>query len=206
MANLLIINGFQPNPVSAGRLNAALVERARRFAKERNAGVSLTQAAGDYDLETEIEAHLAAEVIVFQFPLNSMGAPWSLKKYLDEVYTAGMDGRLSRGDGRSRRDPKRNYGTGGSLAGRKYMLSLTCNAPREAFDAPDEPLFRGAGLDDLLLPLHANARFFGLEPLKTFAMFDVTKNPQIELDFERFEAHLQTEIAPCLSDGRSGRA
>lgn len=70
------------------------------------------------------------------------------------------------------------------------MLSLTFNAPGEAFNDEDQYLFRGKSVDDLFFPMHMNFRFFGMEPLETFACYDVLKNPQIEKDFERFDAHI----------------
>lgn len=199
MANILIINGHGPHAASPGRLNAALVERAARFAAAQGAAVRIVEAAKAYDVDAEVDAHLWADVLLYQFPLNSMGAPWVLKKYLDEVGTAGMDGRMTRGDGRSRTAPKSNYGGGGTLGGRRYMVSVTLNAPHEAFDAPDEYLLQGAGLDDLLFPFHVNSRFFGLSPLKTFSAYDVQKNPEIERDFARFDAHLANELGAVLT-------
>ena len=96
MANILLINGHQPFPTSPGKLNAFYLERARaRFASEGHA-TRLVRTSEAYDLETEVESQQWADLIFLQFPVNSMGAPWSLKKYLDEVYTAGMDGRLVR--------------------------------------------------------------------------------------------------------------
>ena len=94
------------------------------------------------------------------------------------------------GDGRTPEAPKENYGMGGALTGTKYMLSVTFNAPREAFDDASEPFFEGGSVDDLLRPMHLNARFFDMAPLPTFAAFDVMKNPEIEADFARFDAHL----------------
>ena len=38
--------------------------------------------------------------------------------------------------------------------------------------------------------MHLNFKFFGMQPLVTFACFDVMKNPDIENDFMRLEAHL----------------
>ena len=35
-----------------------------------------------------------------------------------------------------------------------------------------------------------NFRFFGMEPIETFACHDVMKNPDIANDLVRFEAHL----------------
>ena len=109
---------------------------------------------------------------------------------MDEVYTVGMGGQLSNGDGRSAAAPKANYGMGGKLAGTRYMISATLNAPAEAFDDPAEPFFEGMSLDDLLRPVHLNAKFFGMTPLPTFGAFDVIKNPDIENDFRRLEEHL----------------
>lgn len=195
MPNVLILNGHHPYAFSPGGLNAALVERARAFFEVRGDAVRVVETAAAYETETEIANHQWADIIVMQFPVNWMGVPWSFKKYQDDVYTAGMDGRLCAGDGRSADMPKANYGTGGTLTGKRYMLSVTFNAPREAFDAAGEYLFQGRSVDDLLLPLHMNARFFGLQKCRTFAAFDVMKNPEIEQDFARFDALLAESFA-----------
>ena len=153
-----------------------------------------TAVTDDWDTDSEIESLLWADLVFCQFPLNSMGPPWSLKRYLDVVFTAGMDGRLAKGDGRSRKDPTKQYGSGGCMAGTRYMLSTTLNAPRAAFDNPDGDLFQGRSIDDLLAPLHINFAFFDMKPLPTFAAFDVSKNPQIEADFQRFDKHLADHL------------
>lgn len=75
------------------------------------------------------------------------------------------------------------------------MLSLTLNAPKEAFNDPDQWFFEGKTIDDLFWPMHLNFKFFGMEPLETFACFDVMKNPDIENDFQRFSAHLKQQFA-----------
>ena len=95
----------------------------------------------------------------------------------------------------SRGDPDRHYGSGGTLTGKQYMLSLTFNAPAAAFDDSRQFLFQGKGVDELFFPMHMNFRFFGMEPLKTFACFDVLKNPRVEEDFARYRQHLQREFA-----------
>ena len=112
MTNVLIVNGHQPFPTSPGTLNSAFVERARRIFEAADWNIRTTHVADGWDTEEEVANQLWAGQILFQFPLNSMGLPWPLKRYLDEVYTAGMDGRLSKGDGRSRKDPSRQYGSG----------------------------------------------------------------------------------------------
>ena len=151
----------------------------------------VTTVAEGYDANAEVESHVWADTVIMQFPVNWMGVPWSFKRYMDEVFTVGMDGRLTNGDGRTPEAPKENYGMGGSLTGTKYMLSVTFNAPRETFDDASEPFFEGGSVDDLLRPMHLNARFFDMTPLPTFAAFDVMKNPQVEHDFERYRSHLK---------------
>ena len=185
MNKILILNGHQPYPFAKGELNKALVERAQSYIEASGYQVRVTTIADGYDVDAEVASHQWADAIIHQFPVNWMGVPWSFKKYMDEVYTAGMDGRLCVGDGRTAESPKTNYGMGGTLKGKKYMLSVTFNAPQEAFDDPSEPFFQGDSVDDLLRPVHLNAKFFALTPLPTFAAFDVMKNPDIENDFAR---------------------
>lgn len=199
MSNIFIINGHQPYTFAKGELNSTLTHRAKIYLEDAGHQVRLIEVSKGYDVEKEVENHQWADVIIMQYPVNWMGVPWVFKKYMDEVYTVGMDGRLTEGDGRSPEDPKENYGTGGSLRGKKYMLSLTFNAPREAFDDPTQYFFAGVSVDDLMEPMHLNAKFLGMTPLPTFAAFDVMKNPEIEADFERFNAHLK-KLFPAMAE------
>ncbi|MEO1656460.1 MAG: NAD(P)H-dependent oxidoreductase [Pseudomonadota bacterium] len=191
MSNVFIINGHQPYPFAKGELNAALAKKAEEFFLSRGDNVRSTAVAQGYTTDDEIEKHQWADIVVMQFPVNWMMVPWVFKQYMDEVYTAGMDGRLCVGDGRAADKPKANYGMGGSLAGTQYMLSTTLNAPYEAFDDVAEPFFEGLSLDELLRPVHLNAKFFGMSQLPSFGAFDVMKNADIENDFQRFDAHLE---------------
>ena len=190
MQNVFIINAHQPWPFSEGRLNRTMAEKAETHLQSKGYIVQTTTMQEDYGIEKEIEKHMWADTLILQTPCNWMGVPWTFKKYMDEVYTAGMDGRMCNGDGRSREDKSKQYGSGGTLAGKQYMLSLTYNAPLEAFDDPDQEFFNGRGVDDLFWPMHLNFKFFGMTPLKTFACYDVLKNPDVGNDFVKFEAHL----------------
>jgi modulator of drug activity B len=188
--NVFIINAHQHYPFSEGKLNAALVDRAKSILSDMGYAVQVTTMRDEYAVATEIEKHRWADTVIVQSPCNWMGMPWSFKRYMDHVYTAGMSGELCNGDGRTAQDPENGYGTGGTLKDTRYMLSLTFNAPRAAFDDSEQWFFAGKGVDDLFLPMHLNFRFFGMQPLETFACYDVMKNPDIESDFRRFEAHL----------------
>lgn len=189
MKHVFIINGHQEYPFSSGKLNASLVRKAEGILGENGYEVKVTATAEPYKVEEEIEKFKWADIVILQMPINWMSGSWSCKKYIDDVWTVGMMGELSDGDGRYSAAPKKNYGMGGRLKG-KYMLSVTANAPKEAFNNPDEHFFEGISEDDLLLHIHLNFKWLGLEPLPTFMAYDVMKNPEVENDFKRFEEHL----------------
>ncbi|MBU77567.1 MULTISPECIES: NAD(P)H-dependent oxidoreductase [unclassified Pseudoalteromonas] len=189
MKNVLILNAHHYYPFSEGKLNAALIEKADAFFQAKGYQTRVVNTQDEFDVETELENHQWADIVFLQSPINWMGMTWSFKKYMDEVYTAGMGGALCHGDGRHQDNPKANYGKGGTLNNTQYMMSLTLNAPAESFaDATD--FFEGKSVDDLVFPMHMNFKFFGMQGLPTFACYDVMKNADIDSDFARFEKHL----------------
>ena len=190
MKNVFVINAHEEYEFSKGKLNQALTEMALEHLKASGYETRLTTMKDDWQVDAEIEKHTWADAVLLQSPVNWMGVPWSFKKYMDFVYSFGMDGRLCQGDGRTRSDPNRQYGTGGTLGETKYMLSLTFNAPAESFNDAKQEFFGGLSIDDLFRPMHLNFAFFGMQPLPTFACYDVMKNPQIESDFQRYRQHL----------------
>lgn len=100
--------------------------------------VKHTKADAFTDVNAELEKHTWADTIIIQMPMNWMGVPWTMKKYIDEVYIGGMQGKLCKNDGRSSSSPKSNYACGGLLNNSKYMLYVTANASKEAFNDPKE--------------------------------------------------------------------
>ncbi|CAH7472469.1 NADPH:quinone oxidoreductase MdaB [Vibrio chagasii] len=194
MSNVLIINAHEPSPFSEGKLNASLVDKAVTLLEQKGHSVRVVTMQEEWVVDEQLAHFEWADRVILQSPVNWMTIPWSFKKYMDEVFTAGMGGALCAFDGRSADEPTRNYGTGGARINTKYMLSLTFNAPKESFDDQDEFLFQGKGVDDLMFHMHANFRFFGMSALPTFACYDVMKNSDIESDFARFEAHLDEQF------------
>lgn len=194
MSNVLIINAHHYYPFAEGKLNQSLVDQAEKKLTQKGHTVQIVHTEQEYDVQTELEKHQWADIILLQTPMNWMMVSWSFKKYMDDVFTAGMQGALCEGDGRHRDNPKKGYGTGGTMKGKKYMLSITMNAPQEAFNDPNEYLFKGKSVDDLWLPMHANFGFFDMQPLPTFVCYDVMKNAEAEKDFKRFEEHLDTNF------------
>lgn len=105
MKNVLHINAHQPYPFSEGKLNETLTELAITVLQENDYHVKTTKTAEQYVVNDELEKHQWADCIILQTPVNWMGVPWSFKKYMDEVYTAGMGGELCEGDGRTTEKP-----------------------------------------------------------------------------------------------------
>ncbi|MBN3745147.1 MULTISPECIES: NAD(P)H-dependent oxidoreductase [Burkholderia] len=194
MSKILIINGAKRFPPSNGSLNHKFARVATEHLVGLGHSVSTIVVDDGYDIEQEVQKIAQSDVIIYQMPAWWMGAPWTIKKYLDEVFTTGY-GVLYASDGRTRSDPARKYGSGGLLHGKRYMLSLTWNAPLEAFNDPDQ-FFEGVGVEAVYLPFHKANQFLGLEPIPSFIANDVEKNPQIEADLDRFAAHLDEHFRP----------
>lgn len=190
--NVLLINAHHAYPGwSEGGLNAAVHAVAKGFFTGRGDEVVETIVDAGYDVAEEEAKHLAADLVILQTPANWFSAPWTWKKYVDEVfnYTLGTQ-RMLTGDGRTRSDLSIPYGSGGLMKGRRFLVSSTWNAPAAAFDNPDNPVFRGRSLADALSDITATYRFCGYEILPEFAILDVFKNPQIEADLQRYVEHL----------------
>ena len=188
MSNVLIINGAKPFLFAKGELNNMFATLAGEHLTALGHSVSTTVVDAPYSIDEEVQKIANSDVIIYQMPGWWMGEPWIVKRYIDEVFSAGH-GVLYASDGRSRTDASKKYGSGGLLQGKKYMLSLTWNAPLEAFDDPEQ-FFHGVGVDGVYLHFHKVNQFLGLEALPTFIANDVEKNPQIEQDIANYRRHL----------------
>ncbi|AIU87043.1 NAD(P)H-dependent oxidoreductase [Pectobacterium odoriferum] len=193
MQNILLINAGKSFAHSKGELNHTLTDAAASFLRDKGHDVRVTVVDNGYDIKQEIQNYLWADTIIYQMPGWWMDTPWILKKYIDEVFTAGH-GSLYASDGRSRSDVSKKYGSGGLLQGRKYMLSLTWNAPLEAFDDPEQ-FFHGVGVDGVYLPFHKANQFIGLSPLPTFICNDVMKAPDVPTYLANYRQHLDEHFS-----------
>lgn len=189
MSKILIIDGGKQFSHSGGELNHLMTSVAKEHLTEMGHQVSVTLADSDYNVEDEIEKFLSSDCIIWQMPGWWMGAPWTVKRYMDEVFTGGH-GVFYENDGRTRHDLSKKYGSGGLLADKQYMLSLTWNAPLEAFDDPAQ-FFGGVGVDGVYLHFHKANEFIGLKAMPTFIANDVVKSPDIASDIIRYRKHLK---------------
>ena len=193
MNNILIINAHQfYENFSEGKLNSAMVDIAKNEFLKKDYQVKTTTIDAGYDINEEVEKHLWADIIITQSPVYWFNTPWIHKKYIDDVFTrAIVQQNLVIDDGRSREDVDKHYGTGGKMQGKKFMLSLTWNAPKNAFDDKDQFLFEGKSADDALLSVTTNYKFCGSEILPSFSCYDVVKNPNIKEDMKNYINHIQ---------------
>lgn len=119
MKNILIINTHKTYQHTAGDLTKTLIKNAQNKLLEKNYSVLTTHVEQGYEIQEEVEKHLWADIIILQIPVHWMGVSWIFKKYIDEIFTAGIQGVFSDGDGRTRSDIKKQYGTGGKLTNKK---------------------------------------------------------------------------------------
>ncbi|HEY6527599.1 MAG TPA: NAD(P)H-dependent oxidoreductase [Cellvibrionaceae bacterium] len=194
---ILIIDARQPiEGMSEGKLNAHIASFICEHLKTRGHDIRTTEIVEGYKVEEEVEKHLWADIIITQSPVYWFGNPWPYKKYVDEVFNAGLlNLRMAANDGRSRNDPNKQYGTGGLMQGKKYMLSLTWNAPKAAFNDQNQYLFVGKSVDDVFVFNTANYKFCGVDILPSFSFHDVLKVGLTDADMELLRSHLDTYIS-----------
>lgn len=193
MSNILIVNGAKTFAHSKGELNDTLTDLAKTALSDLGHQVKIIRADSDYDAKQEVQNFLWADTVIYQMPGWWMGAPWTVKKYIDDVFTEGH-GSLYANDGRSRSDASKKYGSGGLIHDKKYMLSLTWNAPMDAFTESDQ-FFHGAGVDGVYLPFHKANQFLGMQPVPTFIVNDVIKAPDVECYAAQYREHLTQYFA-----------
>ncbi|RLD53892.1 MAG: flavodoxin family protein [Bacteroidetes bacterium] len=192
MKKALIINAHQKYEGFAnGKLNQTFTDVAKETLEVKGCKVKTTYIEKGYDIEEEIAKHEWADLVITQTPVYWFNTPWIHKKYIDEVFTAALvQGKIVVDDGRTRSDLLKQYGTGGLSQGKKYILSATWNAPKEAFNDEGQILFGGKCADEALLNLSANYKFCGFEILDGFHSYNVMKDPQVENDIEALKEKL----------------
>ncbi|WP_373030682.1 NAD(P)H-dependent oxidoreductase [Sulfurovum sp.] len=192
MKNVLIINGHQRyDQIAEGKLTKLFIETANDFFAENGFNVKHSVIESAYNVNDELEKLAWADYIVFQYPVYWMGVPWITKKYIDEVFSGGMNTVTFVNDGRSREDASKKYGSGGLMQGKKYMFSLTYNCPDTEFNNKDG-FFDGLSLDEANVATHKLFQFCGADPLESYAIHDVFKeNLDIDSELKRFKDTLK---------------
>lgn len=178
---VLIINGTdnQYPDASKGELNTRLAETAAEYFNNHGFEVLKTTVKDGYKVDEEDEKWRKADFIFFQFPVYWFSAPAVLKRYFEDVY-----------NGKQYYKGGTEYGRGGLLTDKKYLVSTTWNAPIEVFNDPDA-FFYGQSVDGVLSAFHYTHEFIGLKKLPGISFNDVVKNPDVPSYVERLKEHLK---------------
>lgn len=191
MTKIFIINGGQKFGHSGGRFNETIANQTLNFFQTKvGFEVRATNINEEYDPATEVANYVWADVIIYHTPIWWFQLPHGLKKYIDVVFTEGHAKGIYKSDGRSSSNPTINYGTGGMLHGKKYMVTSSWNAPKEAFTLPGE-FFNQRSVDDgALFGFHRMNAFTGMKPLESIHFHDIEKNADVEKDLGLYQKHL----------------
>lgn len=199
MTNVFIINGGHKFAHSPGRFNRTLLEKTKSFLEAKEVfNIQTTQIGEDYDLNTEVEKYRWADLIIYHTPIWWFQVPFGFKEYIDKVFTAGHNKGIYESDGRSRKNPAINYGTGGSLKGKKYIVTSSWNAPEEAFKLKDEFFDQKSVDEGVLFGFHKMNKFIGLELMATTHFHDMEKNADVEKELLKYGQFLSENFG--LSD------
>ncbi|SHF33716.1 NAD(P)H-dependent oxidoreductase [Chryseobacterium sp. OV279] len=199
MKKVLIINGGQNFGHSGGKYNDTIAQNTLEvLEKFGNIEVKTTQVSEGFDKDEEVKKFVWADFIIYHTPIWWFQLPNGLKKYIDDVFTAGHAKGIYMSDGRNAENPEINYGTGGMLGGRKYMATTSWNAPETAFTLPGE-FFNETSVDNgPLFGFHRMNAFVSLEKMESFHFHDVEKNANIERDMKLYREHLEQVFAQEL--------
>lgn len=200
MKKIFIINGGQHFAQSGGKFNKSIVTWDQDyFTAENGFEIKTTDINEPYEPAKEVEKYTWADVIIYHTPVWWFGLPHKFKEYLDLVFTAGHKNGIYFSDGRSSENPEINYGTGGLLHGRSYMLTTTWNSPETAFTLPGE-FFNQTSVDDgVMFGFHRMNAFIGLEKVEGFHFHDLEKNAnpeRIKTYISDYKNHLKTIFKP----------
>ncbi|MBU2996615.1 NAD(P)H-dependent oxidoreductase [Cellulophaga baltica] len=191
MKNIFIINGSHPFAHSGGRFNETLFNNTISYFDSREGfEVKFTQVGENYNVKEEVEKFKWADIVIYHTPIWWFQIPFGFKKYIDEVFTEGHQNGIYASDGRSRKNPNINYGTGGLMHGKKYILTTSWNAPKTAFTLENE-FFNQKSVDEgVMFGFHRMNAFTGMELLATHHFHDMEKNADVPFELNNYGVFL----------------
>jgi modulator of drug activity B len=110
MKHVLLLNLHQKyEGIANGNLTKELLGETKAFFLENGYEVKETHIDDGYDTTQELEKFQWADLFFVQSPVYWMGLPWLVKKYIDDIFSAGLNTVTYVSDGRSRNDPSKTY-------------------------------------------------------------------------------------------------
>jgi|GEM_PF-73547 len=134
---------------------------ARRLSFVAESSHSYDSGRQSPDIAAEQQKVLAADAVIFQFPLWWFGMPAIMKGWVDRVWAYGL------AYGYRKAGNKHRYGDG-AFKGKRAMLCVVAGGPQEDY----APRGINGPLEELLFPItHGCLYFPGFDVLPTFAVY-----------------------------------
>ncbi|WP_062053815.1 NAD(P)H-dependent oxidoreductase [Aquimarina longa] len=192
MKNILIINGWHTFAGSKGTFNKSLFKISTSFFNTSDMyTIKTTEIDNGYHIEDEVLKFIWSDIVIYHTPIWWFSIPFNFKKYLDEVLTAGYKNGMWESDGRTAKNPEINYGTGGLLTGKKYILTTSWNAPKGAFILPNE-FFNEISVDNgPMSGFHGMNKYLGLQRIASLQFHDIEKNANANQELENYTLFLE---------------
>ncbi|PCJ31848.1 MAG: flavodoxin [Gammaproteobacteria bacterium] len=187
MIKVLIVNGYETLDQGEAKLSNSISLLSKQLFLDKGYEVKTTIVEQGYSSQVEYEKFDWADKILIHFPVYWFAVPGLFKTYLDTIL---LPHKFFLNDGRSRKDPSKKYGSGGLMKSKKYMLCSTWNAPKTAF-GPEDELFQGKSVDDVLISTHLAMQFCGLTQIESFHFHDVFKGDLLTQQVKEFEEHIK---------------
>ncbi|WEJ85007.1 NAD(P)H-dependent oxidoreductase [Kluyvera intermedia] len=142
MKNALIISGH-PN-LSDSLANATILDEvAKELPEVIIRRLDELYPTYQFDINSEQQVLLEADLIVWQFPFSWYSLPGIMKLWVDEVFVHGF-----------------SHGSAAKLGGKKFLLSFTTGAPELAYTTAG---FFGHTIEEYLSQFETMAALCGLE-------------------------------------------
>jgi len=146
--------GFDP---VSDRRNFTTVANPDRLSQQAEERFAVDNDGFDPALKAEMDKLLAADLVIFQFPIWWMGMPAIMKGWIDRVFAVGV----AYGGGR--------WFDKGVLAGKTAMLSVTMGGPEPAYSTDG---VYGGSIEMILHPiLRGILGFVGFDVIAPFVAY-----------------------------------
>lgn len=157
----LVINAGESNRFKGeGRLNKSIVDAWVRGFYSNGCEV-MESSVEDFNIIDEQNKFMWADVVVFQFPVYWFSVPGLAKVYIDKVFdTHKFFGSSDQ------------YGQGGLLKGKKFVLGSTWNASSGEFNN-SKSFFEGKSVDEVFFAVHKSFEYLGFSHLRSVSFHQV---------------------------------
>ncbi len=177
MKNLLLINGHDHFERAPGHLTTFMTNLIKEVSIAKFE-VKETKVIDGYETEEEIKKFQWADLVIVQTPIYWFSLPGILKKYVDDVFVPNVFFTKSN-----------EFGRGGLLTEKDYMLSVSWGANETAFNGRQAGFLEGYSEDDVLFPVHKAFEYCGMRRQPTFSIYSAMKPLSLTECADQFHAH-----------------